>query len=46
VLQEIRRQENLKELEKGKEIEEFARKKEEILEMRRMREEMKFKYGL
>lgn len=43
LLQEIRYQEKLKELEKEKEIEQFAKRKDEVMEMRRMREELKFK---
>jgi len=42
-LKEIRRIEREKELEKEREIEAFAKKKEEIMEMRRLREELKFK---
>jgi len=43
VLQQIRYEEKLKDIEKDNEIKAFAKKKEEITEMRRMREELKFK---
>jgi len=43
LLQDIKDQERQKELEHDRKIEEFAKKKEEITEMRRMREELKFK---
>jgi len=43
VLKEIRKVEKDKEMEKDKEIAAFAKKKEEIVEMRKMREELRFK---
>jgi len=43
LLKVIRHEEKLKDLEKDKEIEAFAKRKEEILEMRKLREELKFK---
>jgi len=43
LLEEMRYQEKLKELEQEKEIEAFSKKKEEIIEMRRMREDLKFR---
>jgi len=43
VLKEIKEQERQKELEHDRKIEEFAKKKEAVTEMRRMREELKFK---
>ena len=43
LLNELKHQEKLRDLEKEKEIEAFAKKKEEIMEMRRMREDLKFK---
>jgi hypothetical protein len=43
LLNVFRHEEKLKDLEKDKEIEAFAKRKEEILEMRRLREELKFK---
>jgi hypothetical protein len=43
LLQEIKEQERQRELEHDRKIQEFAKKKEEIMEMRKMREELKFK---
>jgi len=43
LLQEIRHQEKLKEMQKDREIAAFAKKKEEIMEMRKLREDLKFK---
>jgi len=42
-LEEIRRREKEKDLQKEKEIEVFAKRKEEVMEMRKIREEIKFK---
>jgi hypothetical protein len=41
-LQELRRKEKEREREEEAKIEEYSKKKEQILEMRRVREEMKF----
>lgn len=40
---EIKRKEKEKEKEEDKKIERFAQKKEEVLQMRKMREEFKFR---
>lgn len=44
VLIEIKKQIKEKEIEEDKKIERFAKKKEEMLQMRKMREEIKFRF--
>lgn len=45
VLIEIKKQLKEKEIEEDKKIERFAKKKEEMLQMRKMREEIKFRFS-
>ena len=44
VLIEIKKQLREKEIEENKKIERFAKKKDEMLQMRKMREEIKFRF--
>ena len=44
VLIEIKKQLKEKEIEEDKKVERFAKKKEEMLQMRKMREEIKFRF--